>query len=74
MSKNIWVIVFEDGSIADPRPEVLFASTSKAKIIEKLRETKELQNPEFIFSYEEDDHLILDDDSVWYIEKVDEVI
>ena len=72
MSKNLYVIVKVE-AFAD-RPEIIFASTSKAKIDAKLENLKNEIKQEHIFDYVEGDCLILEDDSAYYIEKVDEII
>jgi len=72
MSKNLYVIVKME-AFAD-RPELLFASTSKAKIDAKLEDLKNSFKKEYIFDYVEGDCLILEDDNAYYIEKVDEII
>jgi len=72
MSKNLYVIVKME-AFSD-RPELLFASTSKAKIDAKLEDLKNEIKQENIFDYVEGDCLIMEDDSAYYIEKVDEII
>jgi len=72
MSKNLYVIV-EMEAFSD-RPEVIFASTSKAKIDHKLEELKNSQREEDIFDYEEGDCLILQSDDWYCIEKVNEIL
>jgi len=72
MNKNLYVIVKME-AFSD-RPELLFASTSKVKIDAKLEDLKNEIKQENIFDYVEGDCLIMEDDSAYYIEKVDELI
>jgi len=72
MSKNLWLIVKME-AFSD-RPQVVYASTSKAKIDAKLEDLYNEEKKENVFDYEEGDCLILQTDDAYYIEKADEVI
>jgi len=67
----MWVVIHQENS--ESRPEVVFASNSKAKVDAKLEDIANSFNERFIFDYCEGDCLILNDDDAYYIEKVTEV-
>ena len=73
MSHNIYSIIKIE-AFSD-RPEVMFTSTSKAKIDAKLEDLylqeREIHN---VFDYEEGDCLILESDDAYYIEKTNNIL
>ena len=73
MSKNLYTIIKVE-AFSD-RPEILFASTSKAKIDAKLEDIyNEEKKNNNVFDYQEGDCLILESDDAYYIEKADEIL
>ena len=69
---NLYVIIKVEVFI--DRPEIVFVSTSKAKIDIKLEELKNENGKECISNYVKGDCLILKDGTAYYIEKAGEIV